>query len=348
VKSYRLGVVDFSRWLEREGRGLGDITRRDVEDYISQFADGADRIGGARRAPRTVNHRLSALSAFFAYLIGRDTQDGGAWANQPNPVPQPVPVQGRGIGGGGSPLPRRTRAELRRREPSELPRVIGRDRISALIDAAGSFRDKAILTLLSQSGQRIGDWSDQHGRHGVLGMGLADLDRRSSTIVVRLKGARDEHRVPVTAAFWEMFDRYLSLERRGAPGEAAWVGLRRGWPKPLAYSAFEAALRALGAKTGIEVTAHMFRHTVASEVLGAAGVAVAQELLGHQHVSTTVDTYGHIGADALVAAVAGVEQEAVRAGVPLGDQAFAFHYDPSTLAELEAATRPPHRGPASA
>ncbi|MDR0594008.1 MAG: site-specific integrase, partial [Bifidobacteriaceae bacterium] len=232
VKSYRLGVGDFSRWLESDGRSLAGVTRADVEVYIDRFARGADRGGGTRRAPRTVNHRLSALSAFFSYLIGRDTEQGGCWAGRPNPVPQPPPVPGRGIGGGGSPLPRRTRAELRRREPRRLPPVVCRDEIKTLIDAAGSFRDKTILTLLSQSGQRIGDWSDQHGRHGVLGMGLGDLDRRSSTVVVRLKGARDEHRVPVTAAFWEMLDRYLRVERRGAPGEAAWVGLRRGWPKP--------------------------------------------------------------------------------------------------------------------
>jgi hypothetical protein len=56
-----------------------------------------------------------------------------------------------------------------------------------------------LLTLLWRTGQRISDWSDDHGRHGVLGMRLGDLDRASSTIVVCLKGARDEHRVPVLA-----------------------------------------------------------------------------------------------------------------------------------------------------
>lgn len=104
---------------------------------------------------------------------------------------------------------------------------------------------------------------------------MADLDRRSSTIVVRLKGARDEHRVPVTEEFWRLFDLYLEHERRDVPGAPAWVGLRRGWPNPLTYGAFEAGLRQLASRTGIEVTAHMFRHTVASgvEVRGIASDA---------------------------------------------------------------------------
>ena len=52
-----------------------------------------------------------------------------------------------------------------------------------------------------------------HGEHGILGMRLGDLDRRSGTIVVRLKGARDEHRVPVSDDFWPVFARYLGQER---------------------------------------------------------------------------------------------------------------------------------------
>lgn len=204
------------------------------------------------------------------------------------------------------------------------------------------------MILLSRSGQRIGDWSAEHGRHGVLGMGLADLDRRASTVVVRLKGARDQHRVPVTAEFWTAFDRYAQGERGDAPTEAAWVGLRRGWPRPLTYSAFEAGLRQLAAKTGIDVTAHMFRHTVASEVVATSGVAVAQQLLGHRHVGTTIDIYAHIDAGALVEAVEGLERkartDATRGSGDMGlsrDRSrYVFHYDSRTLAVLEQVASP--------
>ncbi|WP_290705228.1 tyrosine-type recombinase/integrase [Gordonia sp. UBA5067] len=367
ARSYRLGLADFSRWLTRVDRPLVAVSRRDVEAYIGEFAAGpgtAARASGVvdlatgepvvvRRAARTVNHRLSVLASFFAFLIDRDTEGGGAWAGRVNPVPARAGELTHGMGGGGDAPPRRPRAELRRREPRELPAVLDHTEVDRLVAAAKSWRDKALLMLLSRSGQRIGDWSVEHGRHGVLGMGLHDLDRRTSTVVVRLKGARDEHRVPATAEFWRLFDHYLAHERRDAPGEAAWVGLRRGWPRPLTYSAFEAALRQLVARTGVDVTAHMFRHTVASEVVASSGVAAARELLGHRHIATTVDTYAHVDRQALVDAVAGVERHArvaARAAAEAARRAtdgrsdkgvqYVFHYDSQTLIELDAVATP--------
>jgi hypothetical protein len=66
-----------------------------------------------------------------------------------------------------------------------------------------------ILTLLSRAGQRIGDWSTLAGRHGVLGMTLGDINYNRRTVTVRLKGARDEHRVPVADDFWPWQDPLL-------------------------------------------------------------------------------------------------------------------------------------------
>jgi site-specific recombinase XerD len=87
-----------------------------------------------------------------------------------------------------------------------------------LIDSAGSYRDKAILMLLSRAGQRIGDWNPVAGRHGILGMELGDVDRKRRFITVRLKGARDQHRVPVTDDFWPIYEEYLRTERLAAVG----------------------------------------------------------------------------------------------------------------------------------
>lgn len=366
ARSYRLGLADFSGWLQRAGRELDLVSRREVEGYVGEFAAGPGQAGRragvvdlatgepvpVRRAARTVNHRLSVLASFFAFLIDRDTEGGGTWAGRVSPVPVRATELTHSMGGGGDAPPRRKRAELRRREPRELPAVLDPAEVDQLVGAARSWRDKALLVLLSRSGQRIGDWSLEHGRHGVLGMSMADLDRRASTIVVLLKGARDEHRVPVTGEFWRLFDLYLEHERRDAPTKAAWVGLRRGWPNPLTYGAFEAGLRQLAGRTGIEVTAHMFRHTVASGVVATSGVAAAQQLLGHRHIATTVDTYAHVDHQALVEAVREIERQArasaeAARSAPVAGQAgrivapqYVFHYDSQTLAELEAVATP--------
>ena len=284
------------------------------------------------------------LGSFFSYLVTRDAERAaGVWFNRVSPVPQTAGYEPRHGRPGGGDAPRRRRGELRRREPWVLPRDLDPAVIERLVDAATSCRDRALLVLLTRSGQRIGDWSDEHGRHGVLGMTLDDAERRSSTIVVRLKGSRDEHRVPVTEDFWEAFDRYLQRERGDPPTQAAWVGLRRGQGKPLSYSAFEASLRHIAGKIGVKATAHMFRHTVASELVRRDGVPVAQKILGHRHVGTTIDTYADTNREEMVRAVVGLEDRAraerLRAAVGAKEK-YAFHYDPRTIEELEAIASP--------
>lgn len=364
ARSYRFALEDFSRWLCRSGYSLDEVSRRVLEAYIGEFADGVGRHSraesnaeplsalpaGPKRAPRTVNHRLSVLASFFAFLIDEQTDVRGAWSGKISPVPARASELTHGMGGGGDTPPRRRRSELRRLEPWELPAVLEPREVDRLVASARSWRDEALLVLLSRSGQRIGDWSAEHGCHGILGMRMTDLDRRASSVVVRLKGARDEHRVPATAEFWQILDRYLEHERRDAPGDAVWVGLRRGWPRPLTYSAFEASLRQIGVRAGVQVTAHMFRHTVASEVAAKSGIATAQQLLGHRHIATTADTYAHVDQQALVEAVTGVERharlsaEAARHGTGSSSgQRYVFPYAAVTLTELDAIAAPRSR-----
>ena len=89
------------------------------------------------------------------------------------------------------PARQRQRDGFRRRIPRTLTKVLEPTAIQKLIDSAGSYRDKAILILLSRAGQRIGDWSPVAGRHGILGMELEVIDRKRRFITVRLKGTAD-------------------------------------------------------------------------------------------------------------------------------------------------------------
>src|SRR5439155_25683786 len=148
--------------------------------------------------------------------------------------------------------------EFRRRVPRKIPKPLDSDVTQRLIAAAVSWLDRAILTLLARTGQRIGDWNDVAGRHGILGMELGDIDERGKTITVRLKGARDQHRVPVTDDFWPLLQRYLIEERKTDDAtEALWLALRRGKGAPLSYLAFESSLRYISGKVGVRVHAHI-------------------------------------------------------------------------------------------
>ena len=190
LRSYASGLEHFLAWSTAHGVGLVDVRRATIDEYVAEFARGERGGVAAGRAPATVNHRVSVLAGLFAFLIERDElAAGGVWAGRVSPVPSAVSGMAGGHGMAGRDAPRRgRRGELRRRVPVRLPARVEPDAVAALLAAARSQRDRALLTLLWRCGQRIGDWSDEHGRHGVLGMRLGDLDRASSTIVVRLKG----------------------------------------------------------------------------------------------------------------------------------------------------------------
>ncbi len=363
-RAYALGLAHFFTWLGANGVEPERVTRQVIGRYIADF--GESEPGGAvttRAAPkarsaRTVNHRLSVLASFFDFLIRRDTEDGaGPWCGGTNPASGKLLDRELRHGMMGRDLPPRTRQRdgFRRRVPYEVPKRIEPEDVQRLIDAASSFRDKAILTLLCRTGQRIGDWNEGAGRHGILGMSLSDIDRKRSLIVVRLKGARDEHRVPVTDDFWPVYELYLKDERRAPEDcEALWVALRKGRGKPLTYAAFESSLRYISGKAGVPIHPHLFRHTLAQGVLDLTGnLKIAQEILGHAHISTTADIYTRVDPVSLVTAMAAVKSSfdaAPRPSLNLPGEAcsYVFAYDADTIAELEDAvnnqvtTRRPH------
>jgi integrase/recombinase XerD len=360
VRSYRQGVEHFLRWLSASDVDLEAVSTRVIGDYLEAFKAGSkegavpvdvngsvvvdERTGkpspSPRRKPRTVNHRLSVLSSFFAFLIERDGEDGaeGPWRGRRNPVPQARRDEDRRVLSGGRDAPARgPRAPFRMRVPNEIPRTLSAELAEELICEARSVRDKAILALLLGSGQRIGDWPDVDGRHGVLGMRVHDLDQQRGLVTVRLKGSRDEHRVPATADVWPLVRRYLREERPAEASTAAlWVGFRRGAGRPLRYRAFERALRLLGERVDAHVHAHMFRHTLAQLLVDGSGLAVAQRQLGHRQITTTT-MYSRVADEQLIEAVRQTERRRHEQHDEGGSRAgeLAFPYDPDTLAELE-------------
>jgi integrase/recombinase XerD len=350
-RAYGMGLAHFFNWLHYAGEDPEHVTRQTVGNYIAEFARGckqgaitSGRVQKARQ-PRTINHRISVLSSYFDYCIRCDTEDGrGPWNGRVNPASgNPLAdVPRHGMMGRDLPQHRAHRDGFRRRVPRTVPRCLDPPEIQKLIDTASSWRDKAILTLLSRTGQRVGDWSAFGGRHGVLGMTMEDVDRKRHMITVRLKGARDEHRVPVTDDFWPLLEKYLSMERR-APRDlnALWVAARKGQGNALCYATFESSLRYIARKAGVVVHPHLFRHTLAQGVLDTTGnIKVAQEILGHAHLSTTADLYmrvdQHAMVDALAAVKTGAERRAAQRTWPSPRAAqYAFSYDDQTIAELE-------------
>jgi len=65
--------------------------------------------------------------------------------------------------------------------------------------------------------------------------------------------------------------------------------------KPLKYQSVLDLIRRIVKRTGIEFTAHVLRHTHATELIRDGwDVAHVQKRLGHANVQTTLNTYVHL------------------------------------------------------
>lgn len=336
-RSYAQGLAAFLRWLAEAKVGVGQVTRRVIVGYTRSLVDGARPLAAA-----SINHRLSVLSSFFSWLLLlEEPRDGDV--PRLNPVPAPVDRPIHRVAGRDAPA--RRRAELRRRIPIRSPRALETETAAQLVQATKSLRDKAILTLLWRTGARIGDWLSESDRHGVLGMAMADFNAKRRVVTIRLKGARDDHQVPVTEDFWAAWAEYVAQERGSLDAAWAWVGRRRGRDKPLRYDAFAAMLRTTATRLGVRAHAHMFRHGLAQAVTAISGVHVTQKVLGHRHLSTTAEFYARVDEAKVVAAL---EQAAHRPSAQASTATrWVFPYDDVTVRELErladGSAQGPHR-----
>jgi site-specific recombinase XerD len=295
VRAYAFDLLHFARWLSAEGLGLegvdGDVLLRYLAACRSavlphQVGGNVYSIRDGRNlgyAPRTVNRRLAALSAMFAFRGLRDP-------DAVSPVPQRGEARraGRGersglLGHLARPAPR---SGLRLREPRRLPRGLDSGEVAALLGSFRSGRDRAIAGLMLFSGLRSCE---------VLGLEVGDVDIARGWVRVLGKGEK-ERSVPVDRDVSAEVQTYLLAERPETDSRTLFVvakGPTRG--RPLTAAGLRSVFRYH--RTRARVPAghpHALRHTFGT-ALAEAGVdlAVLQELMGHDHVDSAA-AYIHL------------------------------------------------------
>ena len=189
------------------------------------------------------------------------------------------------------------------RTTKHLPKVIAASDIQRLLDACNHLRDRLLLSLLYESGMRIGQ---------ALGLRHADIRSFDGEIEIvpraNLNGARAKSRSPyhvhVSKDVMALYADYLVHEHREVAHDYVfvnWWGGRIG--APMNYATVIDLFRALGTRTGLKVTPHMFRHTHATELLRSGwDAAYVQKRLGHAHIQTTTSIYAHLSGEDMGAA----------------------------------------------
>ena len=144
----------------------------------------------------------------------------------------------------------------------------------------------------------------------ALGLRHADFvsHRRELRIVPRAdnaNGARaktlDTHTIPISAGLARLYTAYMFDEYGECESDYVFVNLfAEPYGRPLRYQAVHQLVRRLRARTGIEFTLHMLRHSRATDLLRhGVGVDVVARLLTHRSSTTTSQTYIHLDVEDL-------------------------------------------------
>lgn len=322
LRSYGYDLLRWFRWLAATDGNWSRASREQVRDFVLFLREsprpgrGADAVGFA---PRTINHQLAVLSAFYDYAI--------YYGLGPlmNPVPHPSPQDRRAVEhhDPGRPWPVHRRAAYRQRVPRQVPRSLSDDAANALFSALKFNRDRALVAFWLSSGVRASE---------LLGLSHNRIDYGRRTIAVVSKGTRAVQEVPASADAFVWLSLYLAEGYVGSGDEPVWWTLRAP-RRPLTYHAARAVLLRAQAALGTRHRLHDLRHTAAMRMANdpAFTLVDVQTVLRHAHISTT-ELYLQPRMDDLVEKMELLRQR--RAEAATQPPVVAAGYDEAAVREL--------------
>lgn len=223
-----------------------------VEEVTVKETDAyMDHLLRHRKKPKTINCHFGCIHAFYEYLIEDESM------TLINPV----------------------RKHYRLREPKPLPKHLRDEQVATLFKEINDTRDRAMFMLMLRCGLRVEE---------VARLTADAIEhRRRQLYVFNGKGSKDrvvylsEDALSALQAY--MQKRKFSKEKRVFLVQK---GPLRG--KPISVRGIQKRIEYYSHKTGIQVSCHHLRHTMATQLLNAdAALVTIQDLLGHSKITTT-------------------------------------------------------------
>jgi integrase/recombinase XerD len=274
VVEYVAHVRAFLTWAEAKDLTLASLRREDLIAYQSELL-ALRRSDGRPYSAGFQANRFSALKSFFGFLTRRQLvlHDPMAGLERPRTETR---------------LPRTILTAREARNVIEAPRA----------QTPLALRDRAILETLYATGIRASE---------LIQLSPLDVDTEDRTLrIVRGKGGKDRN-VPLTPPAAAAIESYLSEGRpqllataKTGAGVFPAKASKRLFVSPRGGVLYRATLdklvRRWAEKAGVRkrVTAHTFRHSVATHLLKhGADIRHIQALLGHESLTTT-ERYTHV------------------------------------------------------
>ena len=244
IKSYGHDLRLFVQSVPPE---LPAVTPEAIERFL---------VGDGHLSLATRRRRYSTLCTFYRWLIRHEIV-------KLNPMERLDPIE----------------------QVEREPRPLQPETVTKILQAipASNLRDRALFTLLYETGIRIGE---------ALGLLVTEVDLTQDDEKIRVFGKGQRERTVMLTAAPEsirLLRRHLKQSRitsgsvfRGDPRYG-------GSPLPLEYSVVHYAWQKYCRRAGVEATIHQLRHSRASQLLQAGvPVTTVRKQLGHRNIQSTL------------------------------------------------------------
>ena len=216
-----------------------------------------DYLLSRRRSPQTINTSLLRIRGFYDYL----RHDKGLQIE--NPV----------------------RRGMCLRVPKPLPLYLRDEDVDRFLSVITTARDLAMFTIMLRCGLRVQEVAD-------LTKDAIDMQARR-LLVLSGKGRKDRVTYLSDDATEEL-QRYLQQRSSSRIKKVFLVEKGTYEGKPLSVRGIKKRMEYYAKKSGVKISCHRLRHTMATQLLNAdTDLVVVQSLLGHSNITTT-ERYGRI------------------------------------------------------
>lgn len=201
--------------------------------------------------PKTINCHLERIRGFYYYLVEEGSFE------RPNPV----------------------KYSYHLKMPKPLPRNLQEEQIDVLLGTIKNPRDRAIFLLMLRCGLRVSE---------VATLRLADIDPRRQRLTIHDGKWRKDRIVYISDDAIQALADYLKI-RPDTPTQNLFL-VQKGNCRGLALSirGIQKRMEHYAKKTGLNISCHHLRHTMATQMLNAEAELVSiQALLGHSWITTT-------------------------------------------------------------
>lgn len=305
LRSYSFALKLYFEFLEQKQADYTDVGIDDMAEFVrwlqNPFRDvkvvGIAPNNMEKRKASTINIYLDKVYAFYDYLMRHEDYSLDLSERLKR---QGLASHGNFKGFLHHTLKNKTKniMILKLKEPKEKLKVLTTEQIQILINACRNTRDKFLMALLYETGIRIGE---------ALSLHLSDIVPATKTISIKdrgelingaeIKTVCSPRTLDISKELANLYREYiLDIHTDDIDTNFVFIklsGAHKG--SPLDYQSVQALFIRLKAKTGVDATPHMFRHTNITELwkTGEMRPETLQRRAGHAHVQTTIQMYVH-------------------------------------------------------